>query len=285
MTPGITDRQIAEAADAVRASAVRCGPGFRPEIALVLGSGLSSLADMLTDAVAVAYADIPHWPTPTVAGHGGRLVMGRMGGKAIMIMQGRVHFYEGYTQQQITFPVRVMHRLGVGTLIITNAAGGLNPSFNVGDLMLMSDHINFPGLAGQNPLRGPNDERIGPRFPDLSALYDRGLRALAHEVAARERFTLQEGTYAYVAGPNFETPAEIRFLQRVGADAVGMSSVPSAIVARHAGMRVLGISTITNKAISDPTPEAEVSHTEVLEVGARVVPRLAALLAGIVQSA
>ena len=274
----ITTQQIGEAADAIRRRTA-----YAPRIGLVLGSGLSSLADAVMDADILPFAALPHWPTSTVAGHSGRLVLGTLEEKPVLVMQGRVHFYEGYSMSQITMPVRVMQRLGIDTLILTNAAGGLNPDFLAGDLMLINNHINFLGLAGNNPLRGPNDDTVGPRFPDMTAPYDPELRSLAHNVAASQHITLREGTYAYVAGPSYETPAELRFLLTVGADAVGMSTVPSVVVARHGGMRVLGISTITNLATPDPAPGQETSHQEVLEVGRIVVPRLTRLIHGILQ--
>lgn len=250
----------------------------RPTVGLILGSGLSSLADAVENADVIAYEDIPHWPVSTVVGHSGRLVIGKLGGQVVVVQQGRSHFYEGYSQHQITLAVRVMHQLGVKTLVVTNAAGGINQDFNVGDLMLIHDHINFVGMAGNNPLRGPNDERIGPRFPDMTEAYDRRLRELAQETAVSLGFSLREGVYVYLAGPTFETPAELRFLRAIGADAVGMSTVPEVVVARHAGIRVLGISTITNKAILDPSSGATVSHEEVLQTGKQIIPRLTALI-------
>lgn len=255
----------------------------QPEIGLVLGSGLSALADSLTEAVVVPYHDIPHWPTSTVHGHAGRLIIGNLAGKQVLVQQGRAHYYEGYSQAEITFPVRVMHALGVRTLIVTNAAGGINADFTPGDLMLITDHINFVGLAGLNPLRGPNDDAIGPRFPDMTFPYDPALQRLAEATAVAHGFTVQKGVYAYVAGPSFETPAELRYLQAIGVDAVGMSTVPEVIVARHAGIRVLGISSITNKANLHPQPDATVTHDEVLETGKRIVPNLMALLRGVIQ--
>jgi purine-nucleoside phosphorylase len=197
-------------------------------------------------------------------------------------LQGRVHFYEGYSMQQITLPVRVMHALGIQTLIVTNAAGGMNADFTPGDLMLIKNHLNFPGMAGFNPLRGPNDESAGPRFPDMTEPYDAGYRQLAHDVAATLGFSLQEGVYSFVAGPSYETPAELHFLRQAGGDAVGMSTVPSVIVARHTGVRVLGISTITNMAIPDPEPGTVQTHEEVLETGKIVIPRLTALIHGVI---
>lgn len=274
----ITPQQIREAADAVSQRT-----DYTPRIGLVLGSGLNDLADAVVDADVVAVDDIPHWPTSTAPGHAGRLVIGALEEKPVLVLQGRAHYYEGYQMSQLALPVRVMQRLGVETIILTNAAGGLNPNFEAGDLMLIRDHLNFLGLAGRNPLRGPNDDSIGPRFPDMTEPYDPQLRRLAHDVAKEQEITLREGVYAYVAGPSYETPAELRFLLTVGADAVGMSTVPSVIIARHGGMRVLGISTITNMATPDPEPGQETTHEEVLEVGRIVVPRLTSLIHGILR--
>lgn len=276
MNSQLLPSHIQEAATAVRQKSSR-----QPKVGLVLGSGLSALADSIESPDIISYAEIPHWPVSTVPGHSGRLVIGRLEGQTVLVQQGRSHFYEGYSMQQITLPVRVMHALGITTLIVTNAAGGINAAFTPGDLMLITDHINFLGIAGNNPLRGPNDESIGPRFPDMTRPYDPELRRLAHTVARVNGFRLQEGTYAYVAGPSFETPAELRFLRTVGADAVGMSTVPTVIVARHAGMRVLGISSITNKADPDPKPDTVITHDEVLETGKQIIPHLTALIRGI----
>lgn len=262
-------------------NAIRRRTQYTPKIGLVLGSGLSDLANALQAADTIPYEEIPGWPASTVVGHSGKLVIGQLEGQTVLAQQGRAHFYEGYSPAQVVFPVRVMHALGIQTLIVTNAAGGINRAFSPGDLMLIKDHLNFVGIAGSNPLRGPNDDQIGPRFPDMTQAYDSGLRQMAKTTAVSQHLTLHEGVYAYVAGPSFETPAELRFLHAVGADAVGMSTVPEVIVARHAGMRVLGISSITNKAILDPTPEAVVSHEEVLETGKLIVPRLTQLLYGI----
>lgn len=273
MAEMFTHAHVEEAAAAVR----QC-THHHPTVGLILGSGLSSLADAVENADVIAYEDIPHWPVSTVVGHSGRLVIGKLGGQVVVVQQGRSHFYEGYSQNQITLAVRVMHQLGIKTLVVTNAAGGINQDFNVGDLMLIHDHINFVGMAGNNPLRGPNDERIGPRFPDMTEAYDRRLRGLAQETAVSLGFSLREGVYVYLAGPTFETPAELRFLRAIGADAVGMSTVPEVVVARHAGIRVLGISTITNKAILDPSSGATVSHEEVLQTGKQIIPRLTALI-------
>jgi purine-nucleoside phosphorylase len=265
------------------ATAVRSQTKYQPTIGLVLGSGLSSLADAIEEADIIPYEQIPHWPVSTVPGHSGRLVIGKLEGQTVLVQQGRAHFYEGHPMSHIVLPVRVMHRLGVRTLIVTNAAGGINASFTPGDLMLIKDHLNMLGIAGNNPLRGPNDDSFGPRFPDMIDAYTPALRDLARETAVANGFTLQEGVYAYVAGPSFETPAELRFLRTIGADAVGMSTVPSVVVARHAGMRILGISSITNMAVPDPTPGTELTHEEVLEIGAQIIPRLSTLLRGILQ--
>jgi purine-nucleoside phosphorylase len=274
----VSREQIQEAASHLRSRTQQI-----PRLGLVLGSGLSGLADAVTGADIIAYDEIPFWPASTVPGHSGRLVIGKLEGQTVLVQQGRAHFYEGYSPGQITLPVRVMHALGVETLIVTNAAGGLNPDFSAGDLMLIRDHLNLPGLAGNNPLRGPNDDTVGPRFPDMTFPYDPELRALAHEVGRAEGIPLREGVYAYVGGPSFETPAELRLLRTVGADAVGMSTAPSVVVARHAGLRVLGISTITNMTTSDPQPGAKTTHEEVLEIGAIVVPRLTRLLHGLLR--
>lgn len=269
----ISREQVQEAASYLRSRTQQ-----KPRVGLVLGSGLSSLAEAISGADVIPYTEIPFWPASTVPGHSGRLLIGELEGQTVLAQQGRAHFYEGYSPAQITLPVRVMHALGIHTLIVTNAAGGINPDFSAGDLMLIRDHLNLPGLAGNNPLRGPNDDSAGPRFPDMTFPYDPELRTLALEVAREEEIPLREGVYAYVGGPSYETPAELRLLRTVGADAVGMSTVPSVVVARHAGIRVLGISTITNVTTPDPQPGAVTTHEEVLEVGALVVPRLTRLL-------
>jgi purine-nucleoside phosphorylase len=276
-----TTREQIEAA----AAAVHRHSSQRPSVALVLGTGLNSLAEAVEGPDFIPYEEIPNWPVSTVQGHSGRLVIGQLAGSNVLVQQGRTHFYEGYRMDQLAIPARVMNLLGVETLIVTNAAGGINRTYTPGDLMLISDHINMLGLAGFNPLRGPNDDRSGRRFPDLTRPYDNGLRKVAREVASEHGITLQEGVYAYVAGPSFETPAELRYLHEVGADAVGMSTVPTVIVARHTGIRVLGISTITNKAILDPETEGELSHEEVLETGLRIIPQLTALIEGVIRRA
>ena len=265
------------------ASAIQARTNYKPQIGMVLGSGLGSLADAVKNADIISYGDIPGWPVGTVQGHSGRLVIGTLEGKAVLVMQGRAHFYEGYTPQQITFPVRVMKLLGIDTYIVTNAAGGMNASYTPGDLMLIKDHINIPGMAGNNPLRGPNAAEFGPRFPDVTEVYTPALRDLARQVAAERGFTLQEGVYVFVSGPNYESPAELRYLSAIGGDAVGMSTVPSVLVARHAGMKILGISTVTNLALPDPPPGQETTHEEVMETGRIVIPKLTALLKGVLQ--
>lgn len=277
MSQFITPSDIKAAADYVRARTQ-----YRPEVGLILGSGLNSLADEITAPDIIPTAEIPTWPVSTVPGHVGRLVIGQLEGRTVLVLQGRTHFYEGYPMDKMTLPIRVMHAIGIGTLIVTNASGGLNPSFEPGDLMIIRDHLNFPGMAGNNPLRGPNDESVGPRFPDMTAPYDAKLRALAHRVAADAGVHLREGVYAYVAGPSFETPAELRFLQIAGGDAVGMSTAPEVVVARHAGIRVLGISTVANLALPDPPPGLTLNHEEVLEMGQRAVPHLIAVVRGVV---
>jgi len=270
--------QYDEAADYIRLHTRR-----RPQIGLILGSGLSELATQIEDADIIPYVEIPHFPVSTVAGHAGQLVIGRLKGCAVCAMQGRFHYYEGYSMQQVTLPVRVMKRLGVQTLILTNAAGGLNPNFRVGDIMVIEDHINLIGMAGVNPLRGPNLDAFGPRFPAANRIYTPRLRALVQEVATELGIPVQRGVYLQLSGPNFESPAEVRMLQRLGADAVGMSTAAEAMVAHHAGMEVLGFSTITNVAIGDLEATAQPSHEEVMEAGRVIVPRLTALLLGVLQ--
>lgn len=256
----------------------------KPEIGLVLGSGLGGLADTLENAVAIPYSDIPGWPLSTVHGHRGQLVIGYLEGKCVVAQQGRAHFYEGYTMQQVTFPIRVMHYLGAHTVILTNAAGGVNKNYRVGDLMLLNDHINFVGMGGSNPLVGPNDDSLGPRFLGMAQTYDRSLRQNARRVADENNIPLHEGVYCCLAGPNFETPAEIRMLRTIGADAVGMSTVHEVLVARHAGMRVMACSGITNECIDEVDSTQETNHEEVLDAGKILVPRLTALLRGVLKA-
>nr|XP_005603240.1 purine nucleoside phosphorylase isoform X1 [Equus caballus] len=261
----------------------------RPQVAVICGSGLGGLTNQLTQAQSFDYSEIPNFPRSTVPGHAGRLVFGFLNGKACVMMQGRFHMYEGYPLWKVTFPVRVFHLLGVDTLVVTNAAGGLNSSFEAGDIMLIRDHINLPGFSGQNPLIGPNDERFGVRFPAMSDAYDRDMRQKAHIAWKQmgEKRELQEGTYVMVAGPNFETVAECRLLQKLGADAVGSSTVPEVIVARHCGLRVFGFSLITNKVVMDYESLEKANHEEVLEAGRQAAQKLekfvSILMAGIPQ--
>src|SRR5713226_719202 len=268
--------QVAEALASIQARTT-----LTPAVAIILGSGLGDIATELRDATAIPYTEIPYFAHSTVPGHAGRLLLGMLGGVPAVVMQGRFHFYEGYSLQAITLPVRVMRMLGAHTLIVTNAAGGMNAAYRPGDFMLIRDHINIPGLAGANPLIGPNDQRLGDRFPPLARAYDAQLRALAHRVAgAWPEITLHEGVYAMVSGPSFETGAELRFLRAIGTDAVGMSTGPEVVVARHMGMRVLGLSLITNTATGDDTEE--VKHAEVLSTADAARPKFAALVRGIV---
>lgn len=242
-----------------------------PELAIICGSGLGGLADKLEQSVTFNYEDIPRFPTSTVPGHAGKLVFGKLMGHDCICMQGRFHFYEGYSIHTVSYPVRVFSLLGVKTLIVTNAAGGLNDGYNVGDIMIIKDHINMPGFAGQNPLCGPNDERFGVRFPCMSDAYDSELRSklrCAAEAMGGAHF-IREGVYCMLAGPSFETIAECKLLQKLGADAVGMSTVPEVLVARHCGLRVLGLSLITNKVITDYDSKEKANHEEVLQTTQR----------------
>lgn len=256
----------------------------RPTVAIICGSGLGSLADLMADTTAFRYQDIPNFPTSTVQGHAGRLVFGKLQGRECVCMQGRFHFYEGYSIQTVTYPVRVFSLMGVKTLIVTNAAGGLSHSFAVGDIMLIKDHINLPGFAGQNPLCGHNDERFGVRFPCMSDAYDADLRAVVKEVAKEQGCEgfLQEGVYCMVAGPTYETIAESRVLQTLGADAVGMSTVPEVVVARHCGLRVLGLSLITNKVVMDYDSREKANHEEVLRTSEHRTQDLQKLVSNVI---
>lgn len=276
MSDFITMQQIDAATAAVRARL-----DVQPEVALILGSGLGELADSIEDPTIIPTREIPNWPVSTVPGHKGRLVIGRLEGKMVLALQGRTHYYEGHDISRIGLPVRVMQRLGIKTIIITNASGGLNNDFEAGDLMLITDHLGFLAMAGQNPLIGPNLDEFGPRFPPMSDVYDPKLVRLAEEVGAEENILLRKGTYVWLSGPSFETPAECRFLKMVGADAVGMSTVPEAIVARHGGMSILGIASITNKIDPDGTNKA--THEEVLQTGDLIVPRLTRILRGVLR--
>lgn len=259
--------------------AVRGQTEFEPKIAMILGSGLGPLADEVDAVATIETRTIPGWPHSTVEGHVGRLIFGELENQAVMVLQGRAHYYEGHSMSSIGLPIRVMQTIGVQTLIVTNAAGAVNPDFEPGELMLINDHINLIGMAGENPLRGPNLDEFGPRFPDMSQAYDRKYMAIARQVAQDGDIPLNEGVYICLAGPTFETPADLRFLHSIGVDAVGMSTVPEVIVARHGGTRVLGISGISNKANLDG--ETVTTHEEVLEAGKVIVPRLTKLIRGV----
>lgn len=255
---------------------------YTPAAGMILGSGLGGLVNSIKDATVIPAREIPFWPKSTVEGHEGNLIFGSLEGKKVLALQGRVHYYEGYSLDQVTLCVRVMQRLGIPSLIVTNAAGAINPEFEPGDIMLITDHIGFMGMAGMNPLRGPNLDELGPRFPDMSQAYDREYCNLARHVAAEKGFLLREGVYIGLSGPSFETPADLRFLRVIGADAVGMSTVPEVTVARHGGTRVLGISGISNKANLDGNTMT--THAEVLSAGEMIVPKLEKLVRGVLCS-
>ncbi|MBE9524798.1 MAG: purine-nucleoside phosphorylase [Chloroflexi bacterium] len=273
----VTLAEIDQTANEVRARIAR-----QPRIGMILGSGLGSLADTVKDPVKIPYKELPNWPVSTVLGHQGQLVVGQLEKQDVLVMQGRAHYYEGYGMDKVTLPIRVMQRLGVEIMIVTNAAGAVHPDFEPGDLMMINDHINLIGMAGPNPLRGPNLDEFGMRFPDMSRPYDLQLSAVAREVAASQGIVLHEGVYICLAGPSFETPADLRFLRAIGVDAVGMSTVPEVTVARHGGLRVLGISGISNKANLDGNTIT--THEEVLEAGEIMVPKLIEVIRGILKT-
>ncbi|MEW6083094.1 MAG: purine-nucleoside phosphorylase [Chloroflexota bacterium] len=277
MNPFVTLEQIDKAAEAVRTRT-----SYRPRVGMILGSGLNSLADSVQQADVIPFGDIPNWPVSTVHGHAGRLVIGELEGRSVMVMQGRIHFYEGYSISQITLPVRVMIRLGLEMMIVTNAAGGVNPDFSPGDVMLITDNLNLLGMAGANPLMGPNIDELGPRFPDMSQAYDPKLMALARQAASENQIPLREGVYCGLSGPSFESPADLRFLRLAGTDAVGMSTVPEVIVARHGGLRVLGLSGISNKANLDGSTVT--THEEVIEAGKVITPKMEKVIRGVLRS-
>lgn len=277
MTTFVTLEQIDQAADFVRSRT-----SHRPRVGLILGSGLNSLADSVQKADVIPFGEVPNWPVSTVQGHVGRLVIGELEGQIVMVMQGRIHFYEGYSISQIALPVRVMTRLGLEMMFVTNAAGGVNPQFTPGDVMLITDNLNIMGMAGANPLMGPNIDELGPRFPDMSQAYDHKLMALARKAASENQVQLQEGVYCGLSGPSFESPADLRFLKLAGADAVGMSTVPEVIVARHGGLRVLGFSGISNKANLDGSTVT--THEEVMEAGKVITPKIEKIVRGVLRA-
>ena len=276
MTEFLSYHEIDAATDAVRARLTT-----EPQIALILGSGLGELAESIENPVIIPTHEIPFWPQSTVPGHKGRLVIGELEGKQVLVLQGRTHYYEGHSVSKIGLPIRVMQRLGIKTLILTNASGGLHDDFYPGDIMLIKDHLALLPMAGENPLRGPNLDEFGPRFPDMSAIYNPELIELAEDVANGLGLKLHQGVYVCLSGPSFETPADCRFLKMVGVDAVGMSTVPEAIVAKHGGMDILGFATITNKIDPDGTNKA--SHEEVLEVGDQLAPNLMKIIRGVLR--
>jgi purine-nucleoside phosphorylase len=255
---------------------------FQPRIGIILGTGLGSVANAIVNAVVIPYQELPGWPSSTVMGHVGQLVIGELEQQSIIVMQGRVHYYEGYSMQQVTLPVRVMQRLGIEILIVTNAAGAIHPDFVPGDLMLIIDNLNLAGMTGLNPLIGPNLDTFGPRFPDMSQSYDRQLCDLSRKIAEENKIPLREGVYAGLSGPSFESPADLRFLRIAGADAVGMSTVSEVIVARHGNTRVLGFSGISNKANLDGNTIT--THEEVLAAGKLIGPKLETVIRGVLQS-
>ncbi len=277
MNQFVTLEQIDLAVEAVRARTQH-----HPQIGIILGSGLNSLADSVQKADAVPFGELPNWPVSTVHGHAGRLVIGELEGQSVMVMQGRVHFYEGYSISQVTLPTRVMARMGLKILIVTNAAGGVNPGFAPGDVMLITDNLNLMGMTGANPLMGPNIDELGPRFPDMSQAYDLNLMTLARKAASENGIELREGVYCGLSGPSFEGPADLRFLRMAGTDAVGMSTVPEVIVARHGGMRVLGFSGISNKANLDGSTVT--THEEVIEAGKAITPKIETIIRGVLRS-
>lgn len=257
---------------------VREQTDLRPTVAVILGTGLGGLAQQMTVTSAIGYEAIPGFPLSTVETHAGRLLLGQLGGKPVVAMQGRFHRYEGYSMQEITFPVRVMRALGAETLVVSNACGGMHPLWSAGDLVLLADHIN---LLGDNPLVGPNDDALGPRFPDMSAPYDSALRQLARDAARDLKITLREGVYVAVTGPNLETAAEYRFLRGIGADVVGMSTVPEVIVAIHGGMRALGVSIITDMCLPDALGPADIE--KIIEVAQLAEPNLTRLVTAVLE--
>jgi purine-nucleoside phosphorylase len=260
------------------ASVVRARFAASPEVGIILGTGLGALGARIESVVAIPYTELPGFPLSTVESHAGRLLCGTLGGRPVVAMQGRLHRYEGYTLQQVTFPVRVLRALGARTLVVSNACGGMHPLWNAGELMLIADHIN---LLGDNPLIGPNDDRLGPRFPDMSMPYAEGLRVLARDEARRKAIVLREGVYVAVSGPSLETRAEYRFLRGIGADVVGMSTVPEVIVAVHGGMQVLGVSIITDMCLPDALEPASVER--IIAIATEAEPRLTSLIAGVVE--
>lgn len=260
------------------AAVIRQRSKTQPKIGIILGTGLGALAKEIQTEATIPYSDLPHFPLSTVESHAGRLLLGSLGGKQVMVMQGRFHYYEGYSMQQITFPVRVMKAMGCDTLLVSNACGGMNPLFTAGDIMIMTDHIN---LLGDNPLIGPNDDELGPRFPDMSEPYSHALINLAEQVALEEKIRLQKGVYVAVSGPNLETRAEYRFLRAIGADVVGMSTVPEVIVAVHSSMRVLGLSVITDNCLPDALEPVDIA--KIIKIAGEAEPKLTLVMKKVIE--
>ena len=273
----ITYEQICMTADYIQQKIT-----IKPQVAVILGSGLGSFAEMVEQPVIIPFVEIPAWPISSVVGHSGRLLIGQLEGRNVFVMQGRAHFYEGHSMSEITLPVRVMQKMGIESLIVTNAAGAINPDYSPGDLMMITDHIGLIGMAGQNPLRGPNLDEFGPRFPDMSQPYDKEFMEIARSISRENDLGMREGVYVSLSGPSFETPADLRFLRVIGADAVGMSTVPEVTIAKHGGMRVLGISGISNKANLDGSTIT--THDEVLEAGKVLVPKLTQVISGFLRN-
>lgn len=276
MSEFVTLEMIDEAVSAIRSLTKQ-----KPKIGMILGSGLGDMAEAVSPADYIHYSKIPNWPQSTIMGHKGRLVIGELEGQPVLIMQGRAHYYEGYPMEMVGFPIRVMIRLGIEMLIVTNAAGAVNPEYEPGDVMLINDHISLIAMAGLNPLRGPNIDEFGERFPDMSRQYNRELLKTAKEVAVEKKILVQEGVYICLAGPSFESPADLRFLRGIGVDAVGMSTVPEVITAHHGGIRVLGMSGISNKANLDGSTVT--THEEVLEAGKILMPKMDAIIRGVIK--
>lgn len=276
MSDTYTYNEIEQIAAVIRTKATRL-----PKVGLILGSGLGSLAAAVEQPTNIPYSNLPAFPVATVEGHVGQFVFGLLESQPVVVMQGRLHYYEGYSMAEVTLPIRVMQLLGVEVLVVTNAAGAVNPAFEPGDVMLITDHLNLIGMAGLSPLRGPNLAELGPRFPDMGRAYDREIAEMTREIASEKGIPLRQGVYACLAGPSFETPADLRFLRGVGVDAVGMSTVPEVTVARHGGTRVLGLSGISNKANLDGNTLT--THQEVLAAGDLIVPKLETLVRGVLK--
>ncbi|HWQ47248.1 MAG TPA: purine-nucleoside phosphorylase [Longilinea sp.] len=277
MSEYVTLQEIERATDFIKQRV-----SLKPRVGMILGSGLGQMVDAVTDQQAILFKDIPGWPVTTVQGHEGRLVFGKLEDVPVVVMQGRIHFYEGYSLGEVTMPIRVMQLLGIEVLIVTNASGAVNPDYAPGDVMLINDHLSLIAMTGINPLRGPNLDSFGERFPDMSQAYDRELLKLAHSAAKNAGVSVHEGVYICLSGPSFETPADLRFLRMIGADAVGMSTVPEVIVAHHGGVRSLGLSGVSNKANLDGNTVT--THEEVLQAGQVIGPKMIKIIRGVLST-